>query len=567
MKQFLLICATIFGFAKARAQSCPVLVINEVSNGLSGSREFFEFVVVGCPGGSQDIRNWIIDDQSGRCISCASGQGISNGHFRFSGSSVWANVRVGSIIVVYNAEDRNPPNPADDPTDANNDYVYIVPHNNPTYIVQHQSFPNLSACNTFTTGGGATGWTFIMGLRNDGDLLQVVDPNNTGVAAHGISYGSPTISCPNILHLSAAAGTGTTYQFRNTINDNPWQSNNWSVLSATSDSPGSPNNPANQNWINKMRFSPSSIDFVWQGTAADGNWNNCRNWDVLNPPCGTNPNVRIGNAGAAFNLDLATVPSISLGNLSVDVAGAVPLPGTTGCLSNTVTVNGTLTLNRGVIQTCSPIATTTAVYVANSSPGAILGASNVSFINGRLRRAIQPSATSVDYLYPLGRGSTSSDYVPAEVRFSNTATLTELMGYYNTSTDPATSTTGNNCGANPPFAVLMTGFWRFESVPAAATPTYTLRVRPGVTYTPDRTFLVKRPNGSSPWVAEGCCVPPYNPSYIDRGCLTGFSDFKAQTTTTPLPVEGWTFEVRKISRGAQLFWQTTRESGVERYEV
>ncbi|MCS7084909.1 MAG: hypothetical protein RMM53_03725, partial [Bacteroidia bacterium] len=292
------------------------------------------------------------------------------------------------------------------------------------------------------------------------------------------------------------------------------------------------------------------------------------NWNVLRVPCGTNRNVRIANTTNARNLNLATVPAVSLGNLTLDVAGAVSLPGMNNCLSNTVTVNGVLTLTRGIITTCNPITSTTAIYVASSSPGAISGASGASFINGRLRRAIQPSTAGVNYLYPLGRGPSSSDYVPAQARFSNTGMLTELMGYYNVTPDPAmTDDTGDLCGSIPPFGNLMTGFWRFESVPATATPTYTMRVWPGVTYTPNQTMLAKRPDGSSPWKAYGCCVPPYNASYIDRGCLTGFSDFKPQTTTTPLPAEGWTFEAQKIARGVQLFWQTTRESGVQRYEV
>ncbi|MDW8333278.1 MAG: hypothetical protein RMM53_03585, partial [Bacteroidia bacterium] len=86
---------------------CPRAIINEVSNGPSAAKEFFELVVLGCPGGFQDIRGLILDDNSGRCGSCGIDRGIAPGHIRLTNSSVWANVRVGSIVVVYNADDKS----------------------------------------------------------------------------------------------------------------------------------------------------------------------------------------------------------------------------------------------------------------------------------------------------------------------------------------------------------------------------------------------------------------------------------------------------------------------------
>ena len=571
MKHILLALTGAF-FASSTWAQCPKLIINEFSNGPSGSKEFFELVVLGCPGGTQDIRNWIIDDNSGRCSSCGTGTGIAAGHFRFSNSSVWQNVKVGAIIVIYNADDKSDAMPADDPNDADNDYVHIVPHTNTTYITIHSTLPSTANCNNFGTGGSGTNWANIVGMANTGDLGQVVDPANLSAVAHGVANGTPDhTSCPNVVYFSGS-GAQRTYQFRNLNNDNPFRVENWSsvTVSATSpyvESPGAANNAANQNWINKLRNA--APEFVWQGTTEDGNWTNCRNWDVLSVPCGTNPDARIANTTAARNLDLATVPPVSLGNLNVAVGGSVALPGFGNCLSNTVTVNGTLTLTRGIVSTCTPASATAAVYVANSATGAVSGGSGNSFINGRLRRAIVSGATNVNYNYPLGRGTAATNYARAEARFSSTATLTELMGYYNTSADAAmTDMSGNHCGAPPTaYTNLMTGFWRFESTPAAAAPAYTMRVYPNVVFVKENVLLAKRPDGASPWKAYGCCVPPYDNNYIDRGCLTGFSDFKPQIKDTPLPVEGWEFFAEKGKTDVALKWQTAVEYGVERYEI
>jgi hypothetical protein len=548
------------------------MIINEFSNGPSGTKEFVEFVVLGCPGGTQDIRGLILDDNSGRCGNCGTGKGIAQGHFRFSNSSVWANVPVGSIVVVYNANDKSSAMPPDDPNDANNDKVYIVPHTNSTYINIYTTAPSTANCNNFPMSGSGTLWDQIVGMRNDGDLMQIVDPNAPAQIVHAVGYGDLLLgTCANTIAFSGN-GAGKTYQFRNLSNDNPFLAGNWVLATVNStppygESPGVANSTANQNWINKLR-TPAP-EFVWQGTTENGNWNDCKNWDVVAVPCGTNPNVRIANTTAARNLNLATVPTVSLGNLNVDAAASVSLPCFTGCLNNTVTVNGTLTLTRGIVSTCNPITTSTAVYVANNAVGAVSGGSGNSFINGRLRRAIISNATNVNYNYPIGRGITSADYLRAEARFANTATLTELMGYYNTTADPPmTDMTGDHCGS-PPTAYnnLITGFWRFESVPAVATPAYTMRVYPNTAYASGNTLLAKRPNGSSPWKAYGCCVPPYNSTYIDRGCLTGFSDFKPQTKDTPLPAAGLDFYAQIGRSGVDLIWHSAAEYGIERYEI
>src|SRR5690554_4296847 len=91
------------------AQS-PSLVINEVSNGISGNKEYIELLVVGPPAqpceapATLDIRGWIIDDNNG-FLGTGSGNGIASGAFRFKNDPFWANVPVGTLILLYNQDD------------------------------------------------------------------------------------------------------------------------------------------------------------------------------------------------------------------------------------------------------------------------------------------------------------------------------------------------------------------------------------------------------------------------------------------------------------------------------
>src|SRR3989338_2010156 len=120
------------------------LIINEWSNGPSGNQEFYEFVVAGICGTSVDIRGYILDDNNGTFTNPAdysgTASGIAPGHFRFTYDPQWAAIPVGSLIVVYNAEDPNPAVPADDPSDANVDSLYFVPHNS-TLFERCTTFP------------------------------------------------------------------------------------------------------------------------------------------------------------------------------------------------------------------------------------------------------------------------------------------------------------------------------------------------------------------------------------------------------------------------------------------
>ena len=59
------------------------LVVNEISNGTSGTKEFIELLVIGStsqPTGVIDISGWIIDDNNGD-FEALSGAGVAAGRF------------------------------------------------------------------------------------------------------------------------------------------------------------------------------------------------------------------------------------------------------------------------------------------------------------------------------------------------------------------------------------------------------------------------------------------------------------------------------------------------------
>jgi gliding motility-associated-like protein len=234
--------------------SSAQLILNEISQGNSGNREYVEFVVTGTPTCANpcfDLRGWIIDDNNGFHAS-GSGTGISAGCLRFRNIPQWACVPYGSIILIYNENEKNTSIAlADDPTDANNDKVYVIPGNsnvlegNPSSpsVVNGPSYSGL----TFTTPGS---WNTVI-LGNGDDAFHTVSPTNLTAAAFALGWGNNTNNVDIYFSGSAA---GKVFYNANTINNNPSLQANWvSANVGAAETPGLPNNAANSNWIQGLR--------------------------------------------------------------------------------------------------------------------------------------------------------------------------------------------------------------------------------------------------------------------------------------------------------------------------
>jgi len=116
------------------------LIINEISNGPNGSKEYLELVVVdtavsNCNSSvppNIDIRNWIIDDNNGYHSNGVTGTGVAPGCNRFSNDPLWSSVPLGTIIVIYNDGDPNGDLPIDDLSLSDGNCLIVAPINNVT---------------------------------------------------------------------------------------------------------------------------------------------------------------------------------------------------------------------------------------------------------------------------------------------------------------------------------------------------------------------------------------------------------------------------------------------------
>lgn len=239
------------------------LIINEWSNGPSGNKEYYEFVVAGQCGTTVDIRGYILDDNNGTFTTPASysgtASGIAPGHFRFSYAAQWGAIPVGSLIVIYNNADANASLPADDPTDSNTDSLYVIPHDNALFE-RCTTLPNSSSPDSVYTScvyatSPTSGWS-PLSLRNGGDAIQVRNPD--GSYYHGVSYGGGEISGgPHNLKLFSGSGGGMVGWFSD---GDFFDASNWTTGTvAGNQTPGLPNNAANLTWLQLMR-DPSAIN-------------------------------------------------------------------------------------------------------------------------------------------------------------------------------------------------------------------------------------------------------------------------------------------------------------------
>jgi gliding motility-associated-like protein len=235
-----------FIFLNATSQT---LIMNEVSNGPSGSQEYVEFVVVSntvtynCSSTAPpciDIRGWIFDDNSGYHGT----SGVAAGAVRFSNNPIWSCIPLGTIILIYNDADKNPGIPAtDDLSMADGNCTIIAPISNTSLFERNTTTPGAAACSYPTTGWVAGGnWNFTA-LANTSDCARIV--NLAGCEVFSVCYGATDNL--NTLIYFPASGAGTVYSFNSV---DPQIQTNWTSGSATTmQTPGAPNNAANAAYI------------------------------------------------------------------------------------------------------------------------------------------------------------------------------------------------------------------------------------------------------------------------------------------------------------------------------
>lgn len=249
-----LLISLLFAAFSGKAQ----LVINEVSQGAQNPTvEYVELIVTGtntCSTSTQDLRNWIIDDNNGT-FSPGAGSGIAAGCIRFKNIAFWQNIKIGTLILIYDdgVTSVNPLIPANDLNANDGNCRLIIPYSNTSLIEKHATQPGISNSTYPATSAAftsANAWTSVIGMRNGGDAFQVRNPANYSIPAHAVSWGD---NANNPIIYFAGDAQKHVFNMKNLVNNNPANQANWTSDSTlTGETPGLANNAQNSTWINSL---------------------------------------------------------------------------------------------------------------------------------------------------------------------------------------------------------------------------------------------------------------------------------------------------------------------------
>ena len=272
------LCFWIIGFISIHKNvHSQQLIINEVSQGPSGAKEYVELLVTGtstCNGTPcMDLRNYIIDDNNGNHASGA-GTGIAAGCVRLRNISFWQCIPYGTLILIYNDADLNTTIPPIDLSMLDGNCRLIIPISNCTLLERFDTQPSTANAfypvNSMFTNCGSWG---PVSMANGDDSFQTISP--TGTLLHAVSWGNNTLN--TIIYFPGSSG-GSVAMMTNAMDNNPANQANWSLVSvAGNETPGSPNNLANSIWINSMNnacqpFLPftASVTSIPAGCSCNG---------------------------------------------------------------------------------------------------------------------------------------------------------------------------------------------------------------------------------------------------------------------------------------------------------
>jgi gliding motility-associated-like protein len=354
------------------------LIINEVSNGPSGNKEYVELLVISdtitynCTQTTPpclDIRGWIFDDNSGY-HGGMTGTGVAPGAVRFSNNALWACVPVGTLIILYNDQDPNVAIPTNDLSLNDGNCRLVVPINNLQLLESNSLTPGAVACSyppaNWTAGGN---WNNTV-LANSGDCARIVDL--AGCEVFSVCYG--TANTNNQIYFSGS-GSATVYFFNGT---NPVQQANWTsgctnaaTCGSNQQTPGLPNNLANAAFIaqfNNACLPITPLQLSVQTTPATGC--TCTGTAVANAT-GSIPGYTyewINSAGVSIGTS-GTLTGLCAGNYSCVATSSI------GCTdtSNFVISLTSMNLTEPIFNTIGPICQGTTFTLPAISSNGITG--------------------------------------------------------------------------------------------------------------------------------------------------------------------------------------------------
>ncbi len=292
------------------------LIINEVSNGPTGNKEYIELLVIdtaafyNCGNTTPpciDIRGWIIDDNSGYHGS----GGIAAGANRFSQNSLWSCVPLGTLILIYNGADINTEIPPVDISLSDGNCRIIAPINNVNLFETNTTTPGALACSYPSSGWIAGGdWTSIA-LANTADCARIVDLN--GCEVFSVCW-STTNANTLIYFDSGSSGTDNVWFFND---GEPSLQSDWSegcaditTCGTDNQTPGDPNNISNQNYIAQFNNNCAPISPLAVSASSTDNTCSCNGTATANAS-GSIPGYTYEWYDSSFSNLLGTAINIS----------------------------------------------------------------------------------------------------------------------------------------------------------------------------------------------------------------------------------------------------------------
>lgn len=243
------------------------IIINEVSQGNTGSQEYVEFLVIGpdlvnCDDVPPciDLRLWVFDDNNGNLTTGGpqAGIGIAAGACRFADDPFWACIPAGTIITIYNDADPNGSVPANDLDMSDGNCALTVPISSALFD-KHTTLPS-SSDNTYATTGWVSGggWTQIS-MANGGDGFQIYDPADLNTPVFSVGWDEADLA--DIYFTSTNMSGNVIYA----TDCNYATQASWVIGAAgTDETPGSPNNAVQADCIGNMNANcnPPTIVFA-----------------------------------------------------------------------------------------------------------------------------------------------------------------------------------------------------------------------------------------------------------------------------------------------------------------
>ncbi|MEJ6589622.1 MAG: hypothetical protein QNL43_07440, partial [Crocinitomicaceae bacterium] len=357
-----LLSSVIFYTCSVNSQS---LIINEFSNGPSGTQEYVEFIALDTGSNNNcapciDIRGWIIDDNNGYHGSA----GIAGGCNRFSNDAFWSCIPLGTMITIYNGTDPNIDIPADDIDINDGNCKLVISIENTTLFESNLNTPSPVICDYPIAGWTAGGNWSRMGMRNGGDCLRLVDL--TGCEVFSLSYGD--ISLNSTIYFPGS-GTDDVFYFSGT---NPYNQADWlqgcagdpGACLGNDQTPGAPNSNLNDAYISQFTINGcqpitplivviSSTDVICSnnGTAlaspSGGAGSYTFNWldEALTPIGQSTANATNLTAGVYFCVVSTSIGCIDTSAISVLPSSSSPTLSISNQSNSCGSCEGAITLN------------------------------------------------------------------------------------------------------------------------------------------------------------------------------------------------------------------------------